>query len=118
MKIKAAFFKMYLELLGNFTNFFINNPNKPTIMKNVFDANKYIESIDDEKKAFMKQFINTQNFISFIESIHKAHKQKNEVSYFLNGARLYQSFGKRVIESYCGLKLDQAIYAYENVILN
>lgn len=99
-------------------SFFIKNPNKSIIAKNIFKTEEYLKSIEDERKTFMTQFVNTQNFATFIEMSHEAKGKSNEISYFLYGAELLKSSGKSILESYWNSKLDQAIHAHDNVRFN
>jgi len=110
---------MYLELMGNFLEFFRNDVKGAFVANNLFDSEAYIESIKDERREFMKEFVNTQNFNCFIETAYKTRTQRNELSCFINGAKILQISGKLSLALYYNQIVDCAITSYNNVnVLN
>lgn len=115
MKLKESLYIMYLELMGDFMKFFRADAQQPFVANNVFNTKEYLEAISGEKKEFMKEFVNTQNFSGFIEAAYKARSEVNEVSYFIEGAKTLQSSGKLGLILHCNQLLDRALTSYNNV---
>eukprot|EP00826_Nyctotherus_ovalis_P065065 TRINITY_DN9555_c0_g1_i1.p1 TRINITY_DN9555_c0_g1~~TRINITY_DN9555_c0_g1_i1.p1 ORF type:complete len:375 (+),score=72.05 TRINITY_DN9555_c0_g1_i1:544-1668(+) len=114
MKLKESLYIMYLELMGDFMRFFRADAQQPFVANNVFNTKEYLESIDEERKEFMKEFVNTQNFSGFIETAYKARSEVNEVSYFIEGAKILQNSGKPSLILHCNQLLDRALTSYNN----
>ena len=113
--MKIALFKGLLKLMGSFMEFFRKDMGKMNAAHEVFDTPRYLDSFKDERKTFMKEFVNTQNFTGFLELAYKTRICNNEVSYFLKGAKILLFYGESGLDLYCNQILSNAIESYKNV---
>jgi 3-hydroxy-3-methylglutaryl CoA synthase len=113
--MKILLFKGLLKLMGNFMEFFRKNVSKMEAVHEIFDIPRYLNSMKDENKKFMKEFVNTQNFTGFLEVAYKTHTCNNEVSYFLKGAKILLFYGESDLDLYCSQILSNAIESYNHV---
>jgi len=65
----------------------------------------------------MQLFVETQAFKMFIERAYKSGTEKNEVSYFMEGAKSYQTLGRIGLDIHCKRAFTQATHSYQNVFL-
>ena len=109
---------MFIFLLDNFTLFFKTTAIEPLNLRNIFEVDKYAACFKDERKEFMKHFVKTQGFSTFIERVHKSKLETNDTSYFIEGSSVYHSFGRVALDIHCKQFLYRAKNAYKNVTLD
>ena len=93
-------YKTLKSLLGDFRKFLVLHPAEGWTTEDVFNLNSYMESLPEEKRTFMQEVVKTQHFHQFIEKAHQSLKEKNEVSYFLEGIRDSETYATSMGELY------------------
>ena len=102
-ELKKTLFLSYVKLLGNFMDYFKEG-------EDIFDYKNYIESTQPYKKEFIKQFVQTQNFVTFIEKARNCLEKSNEISYFIKAAKIYKSIGIKTLKKELDKIIDYTIY--------
>lgn len=113
LRTKLSFFDMLIGLLDNFLHFFKHNPlGHFSSGANIFNFAEYLQCFKDSRQSFMELFSKTQNFVSFIEGVHKKEK---DLSYFIEGARLNQTLGKIGLQMHSKRIITQMSQNFNNV---
>ena len=87
--MKMEFFKFYWALLGGYLNYYTRPlSNTYSIGNQIFNMDSYINSIETNNKEFMKKFITTQQFMTFIERSYQGLSSPNEVTYFIKSSKI------------------------------
>jgi len=111
LKLKENFFILYIKLLNGYLKFFTKNNENNLI----FDYQKYEGSLEINKKPFLTQFIKTHNFTNFIEKTAESVQQKNEISFFVEGEKIYQNSGEKALDVEISKISQRLLYNYKNV---
>ena len=109
LEAKKAFYIMFIKLLGNYQNYFEGKE---------FDYEKYINSMEHQRKLFMTELVKKQCFKYFIERSYRCRKHKNELDFFIEGVKIYEERGERYLENEVHKVIDRMRYNYKNVKIN
>lgn len=115
LKVRLALFEMYLSLLDNFAPFLATHAEEPLTAGNVFQMDKYLACFQDERAPFMMQFARTQNFSSFLEHAYRSRTETNEITYFMEGAKVFHTLGHIGLAMHSKKTLVQMQRIYRNV---
>lgn len=114
LRIKCAFFMMYIRLLGNYLPFF--GPSSSAFDKASFDTKSYLSSLDASRRTFVTELARTQNFSAFIERTCNCFKERNEVGFFIEGTKLAASKGEKALENEVQKVSDRILQTYKAVL--
>jgi len=118
LKLKIAFFQLYLSLIGNYLGFYKPDINDEILTaSNVFDFNAYLESLPEKNKPFMKDLSKTQQFILFIERSYFGLRNNNELSFFIHGIRKTRDDGIEKLNDDLKNIYNRLLFNYKNVFL-
>jgi len=109
LRIKEAFFTLYIKLLGNYLNYY---------NEECFDYEQYINSINDQRLPFIKELIKTQSFKHFIENSFNCTQKRNELNYFLEGVRIMANQNERALIHEINKITNKVLHNYDNVFLD
>jgi hypothetical protein len=103
LKIKEAFFKLYIKLLGNYLNYYKDE---------CFDYEQYINA---QRLPFIKELIKTESFKHFIEISFNCTQKRNELDYFLEGVKIMAKKGERGLTHEIHKITNKVLHNYDNV---
>lgn len=63
MKLKSAILKLYLDIMGNFSDYYEQN----ATASHCFKTEEYLNNLKPEAYPFMKEFVRTNLFLEFAE---------------------------------------------------
>ena len=116
--VKAAVLKLYLGLLGNFQRFYKTAAPAPVDGKTVRDTfrfSDYLASLTKENKAFMKEFVKTQSFLSFIEKMLGLTQSTGDTEQFLHLVGIMNSKGEKAVSGILATSIDYIIDSTKTV---
>eukprot|EP00826_Nyctotherus_ovalis_P060724 TRINITY_DN8552_c0_g2_i1.p3 TRINITY_DN8552_c0_g2~~TRINITY_DN8552_c0_g2_i1.p3 ORF type:complete len:100 (+),score=18.94 TRINITY_DN8552_c0_g2_i1:73-372(+) len=93
-------------MLGNYLNFF---------REDGFCFEEYVNSMPDNKREFMEEFVKTQNFAGLVENTASCLKERNDISFFIEGVKLHEEKGKLALEKEIQKVLDFIADNHKNV---
>lgn len=108
LKLKEAFFLMYVRILGKYLNYFEGGR---------FDCEEYLKSVELHRRAFVKELVKTQCFKHFIEKSLSCLQQRNDLDYFIEGVKVVAKKGEKALENETAKIADRMLYNYDNVLL-
>lgn len=100
LSIKEAFFRFYIQFMGNYVKFIKNNLTEDKQgFSNIFNLVDYLKQTDSNNISFLTEFSKTQCFTFLIERTQKCLYTKNELSFFLEGTKLFITRGSEALDN-------------------
>jgi hypothetical protein len=98
--VKSALWQLYLRLLGDIRPHYRapaampNSSSRSTAVtvsaRDIFQYEHYLENQPSANVAFMREFVQTQNFLTFVEKAFKTPADCRDVQDFMHAMRLFK----------------------------
>jgi hypothetical protein len=102
LRVKESFFRFFIKIIGNVLKFLKvkrgSQENESCGISEIFDMDSYLKSVDNKKIGFLSEFSKTQCFTYLLERTQKCFREKNELTFFVEGVRLKQTKGEKALD--------------------
>jgi hypothetical protein len=120
LRVKVAFFRLFLRLVGNCGAFFESSPPPgATTAREVFRLEEYLSWFGGSQQDFLAAFAKTQHFTTFIEEAFRERQHlrrpTGELAYFFKGLELLHRQGEAALTAQLDRNCQELMTQYHRV---
>ncbi len=115
--LRTALWQVYIGLLGDLRPFLrqMRSSDSVYIARDIFLFEPYLQQVSPARQGFVKELVQTQNFMNFVEKAYRAEQEGGEVLAFMRKMESVQTKGEYDTKANVEKTCEQLLHCIPNV---